>query len=249
MNKNKQTKQKSISWWIVILFLPARFVFAFLVQGVVALVLLLNGSTTPWQDAASWWLIFSTLTDILSLLALSILLRFEGLGLGNAFKQNLQRPLSQLKYIPLFILLLTPFVVVANIITSYFYGSTLPPMIEIVDLPMWGVVYSVLVWPIIWVIAEQLVYLGYLLPRLEALFGKTWLAGVLVAFFWGVQHFAVPFIPDTNYLVSRVLAALAVSGGFTLIYLYLKRPLFAAIVVHWLADTSTAIIASLSHFS
>lgn len=244
MDKSKHNKTKKIPWWIVILFLPARFLFAFLIQGFVALIMFWKGSINPWHDSAAWWLIYSTVTDILTFIALIFLLRIEGLGLNSAFKQYLQKPKTQLKYIPLFILLLVPFVVIANVITNSFYGTSLPPMLEIVNLPIWGVVYSILIWPIIWVVIEQFVYLGYLLPRLEALSGKTWLAGIIVAFFWGVQHFAIPFIPDSNYLVSRVLAALVVSGGFTLIYVYLKRPLFAAIVVHWLADTSTAILAN-----
>lgn len=41
-----------------------------------------------------------------------------------------------------------------------------------VDLPLAGVVYSLTIWPVIRVIAEELTYLGYLLPRLETLIGN-----------------------------------------------------------------------------
>jgi membrane protease YdiL (CAAX protease family) len=98
---------------------------------------------------------------------------------------------------------------------------------------------------VIWVIAEELMYLGYLLPRLEVLFGKTWLAVVLVIFFWGLQHLAIPFIANDTYLVSRVLAAFAATGGMTLVFVLWRRRLIPLIGVHYIADLSTAILAVL----
>lgn len=240
----KRFELRKLSWWPVLLFVPARFVFAFIAQGVTAAVFYAQGSPDPWHDAASWWVVYSTLTDILTLLALGLLVKYEGIRLIDLFGLNNKPALRQLKYVPLFLLLMLPFTVLASGITHAFYGSPNSPMIEIVDVPVWAAAYSLLIWPVVWVVAEQLAYLGYLLPRLEAKTGKTWLAGVIVAVMWGVQHFAIPFIADDTYLASRVLSSLAATSGFTLAYIVMRRRLVAALGAHWLADASTAFLAA-----
>ncbi len=58
-------------------------------------------------------------------------------------------------------------------------------------------------------------YLGYLLQRMAVLTKRTCQAALIVVLFWGVQHFVIPFIPDTKYLISRFLTALVTVGGLT----------------------------------
>ncbi len=225
--------------------MPARFVFAFIAQGVVAALCALQGSADSWRDAAAWWLVYSTLTDILTLTALLWLVKYEGIRLIDLVGVRAKEALRQLKFVPVFLAAVIPFAALAHLITRYFYSDAQPPMIEIVDLPVPAALYSLIVWPVVWVIAEQLMYLGYLLPRLEARTGKTWLAAVLVAAMWGAQHFAIPFMWDGTYLLSRVLAATAATGGFVLAYVLLRRRLVAAMGAHWLADASTAFLAAI----
>ena len=75
-----------------------------------------------------------------------------------------------------------------------------------------------LVWPALWAPAEELTYLGYALPRLEAWIGRGPAAAV-VSLVWAAQHLALPFIPDGRYLLSRMLTALTVTGSMTAGYL------------------------------
>lgn len=235
----------NFSWWPVILFLPARLVFAFLAQGMVAGLFAFQGSNDAWHDAAAWWPVYSTITDLLTLLALVLLTRREGLTLIDLIGVRGKEAFKQLAWTPAYLLAVAPAAALASVITRVFYGSALPPMIAVVDLPPIGVWYSLIVWPVIWVIAEELMYLGYLLPRIEALSGKTWLAVLVVIFFWGLQHFAIPFIADGTYLVSRVLAAFAATGGMTLVFVLWRRRLVPLIGVHYIADLSTAILTVL----
>lgn len=234
-----------LSWWPVILFLPARLVFAFVAQGLVAGLFVAQGSSDAWQTAAAWWPVYSTLTDLLTLLALSLLTRREGITVADLFGIKGKGALKQLAWTPAYLLAVAPFAALASGITRIFYGSDLPPMITVVNLPPAGIWYSLIVWPVIWVIAEELMYLGFLLPRLEAMSGNTWLAIVIVTFFWGLQHLAIPFLADETYLVSRVLAAFAATGGVTLVFALWRRRLVAMIGVHYIADLSTAILTVL----
>lgn len=227
------------SWWPVLLFLPARFVFAFLVQGLVAALFALGGAPDPWLQAAAWWPVYSTVTDVLCLLSLVWLMRREGKKVSDLLGVKGREIFRQLAWTPAYLLAVAPAAALASLATQAFYGSSLPPMISIVNLPLVGALYAVIVWPVIWVIAEELVYQGYLLPRIEALTGKTWVAVLLVTFFWGLQHLAIPFIADRTYLVSRVLAAFAATGGMTLVFVLWRRRLVAMMGVHYIFDLAT----------
>jgi len=234
-----------LSWWPVLALLPARMVFCFLSQGLAAAYFFLAGSAEPGNRAAQSWLVHTTLADVLCLLLIAWLLRREGLRLRHLFGVATWREgLRRLRWTPVYLLLVAPGAIAAHLITTAFYGSQLPPMISIVDLPPAGVAYSMLVWPLVWVITEQLFYLGYLLPRIEAMTGKTWLPVMIIILFWGLQHVAIPFIGDPTYLVSRVLAATAAVSLFPVVFVLGGRRLVPLMGAHYIADLSTAFLAA-----
>ena len=72
---------------------------------------------------------------------------------------------SQLAALPMHLLVRLPFVAAPPLIAMPFPGGAAPGQISVIDLPTWATVYSVAVWPLVWAIAEQLFYLGYLLRR------------------------------------------------------------------------------------
>lgn len=232
---------RRLTWLPVLLFLPARFLFAFVAQGAAALVLAASGHADAWRLAAGWWLVSSTLTDVLCLLTLRWLMRREGLGLRDLFGVHGRAALKDLLWTPAYLLVLAPAAIIPTLITRAFYGSAPSPMFTVIDLPLPAALYGAVVWPVIWAITEELVYLGYLLPRLEAALGGTGRAVAAVIFFWGLQHFAIPFIADPTYLASRVLAAWAATGGLTLLFVFWRRRLMPLIGVHYLLDLATAV--------
>ena len=239
--------EQALAWWPVVLFLPARLVFAFLAQGLTAALFLVLGAEGPWQEAAAWWPVYSTITDVLCLASLTLLTQRERIRIRDLFGvSNWGSAARELLWTPLFFLAVAPGALAANLITSAFYGSQLPPMISIVSLPPAGIAYAMIVWPILWVVTEELVYLGFLLPRLEALTGRTWIAASLVITFWGMQHLAIPLLPDTTYLVSRVAAALAAISLFPIAFVLFHRRLVPLIAVHYIADLATAFLTTLA---
>ena len=74
-------------------------------------------------------------------------------------------------------------------------------------------------------------YLGYALPRLEAVLGKTWLALLLVNFGWALQHVALPII-DMQWALYRLLQTVVIGLIWTLAYLVLRR-LLPFHLSHW----------------
>jgi membrane protease YdiL (CAAX protease family) len=237
----KRFAERGLTWTLVWFFLPARFVFGFIAQGLAAGALAASGREDAWRAAAGWWMVWLTITDILCLLTLRWLLRREGVSIGGLFGVDRAGALRQLAWTPAYLLVLAPLALLPMFITRAFYGAELSPMFTGIDLPLGWALYAVIIWPPIWAITEELVYLGYLLPRLEAATGSGWQAAMAVISFWGLQHFAMPFIADATYLCSRVLAATAAAAGLTLVFVLWRRRLVTMIGVHYLLDLATAI--------
>ncbi len=245
MTPNKTAAQRQPGW-PVIFFLPARLIFSALAQGLTAILLAWSGADAPLLRAAGWWPVFLSLADGLCLAGLVWLTRREGKTLIDLVGARGRAAARQLAWVPVMLAAMLPAAGLARVITQLFYGSAPPPMFTVLDLPLAGRLYALLVWPVIWSITEELVYLGYLLPRLEALTGRTWPAALAVIFFWGLQHLANPFLPDATYLLSRVLAAFAAVGGMTVVFLLLRRRLVAMMGVHYLFDLITGVMIFLS---
>ena len=237
---------RNLPWWPVLLFLPARGVLCFLAQALTAGLLWSTGDPAPWESSQGWWTVYGTLADAGCLGLLVVLLRREGLRLRDVFGLTRTDLGPQLRSVPLYLLALLPAVVAASLATIPFYGpGAMPPQVTAIRLPAWAAVYSCTLWPVVWAFTEGMVYLGFLLPRLQVLTGRVWKAAALVVLFWSAQHLVVPYLADGTYLVSRFLGALLITAGLTLSFVLLRRRLMATTTVHWLSDASTAFLAAL----
>ncbi len=233
------------AWWPVLLFLPGRFVAALAAQAITAGVFALQGSLNAWHDAAAWWTVYSTMTDILCLAALVFLTRREGMTIVDLFGvPGLRAALRQLAWVFPYLLAVLPTIAAASLVTQLIYGSPVPPIVTIVDLPAPAALYAWLIWPAVWSVTEELVYLGFLLPRIEALTGRVSLAVVVVIFFWGFQHIAIPLIPDGTYLTWRLISSTFAVTGIPVVFVLWGRRLVPLIVLHYLADLATALMAT-----
>jgi membrane protease YdiL (CAAX protease family) len=220
-----------ISWTWPVIMVFARLILAVLIQALVAGLYRLQGNPTPWQAAGSWWIVYGTLIDLGCLVLLAWLARREGIRLFDLIsfqRQYLRRDLLLgVGFFVLFAILIVPAVIISTLLI---YGATLGPA-SMVPLPPWGALYALLVWPIIWAIAEQMTYQGYALPRLEVLSGRAWLAVIIVGFGWALQHSALPLMSDWRWAVFRFVSNI---GIVILLIFYLRiRRLLPFIIAHW----------------
>jgi uncharacterized protein len=220
-------------WPLIIVF--ARLIFAVLAQALVAGLYMLKGHPTPWQAATPWWIVYGTLIDVCCFILLARLARREGIRLVdliNSQRQRLGRDLLLgLGFIPLFSILAIGGGILFGILI---YGANPVPAV-MVPLPLWGTLYSLIVWPLIWAFAEEMTYQGYALPRLELLSGRSWLAVIIVSFGWALQHIALPFMPDWRWTLFRFGSCLLVGTILPIIYLRTRR-LLPFIIAHWAAN-------------
>jgi hypothetical protein len=147
LQERLQTGRITWKWPVIIVF--ARLILAVLAQALVAGLYMLQGHPTPWQAAAPWWIVYGTLIDIGCFILLARLVRWEGIRLFDLISFQRKRLGRDLLLGVGFILLFIILVVAGGIIAGrLIYGTTPAPAI-MVPLPLWGTLYSLIVWPII----------------------------------------------------------------------------------------------------
>ena len=197
LQASHQARRITWRWPVIILF--ARLILAVLAQALVAGLYVLLGHPTPWQAAAPWWIVYGTLIDIGCLFLLARLTRREGIRLFDLISFQRHRLGRDLLLGVGFVVLYIFLVVVGGLVSGLLiYGAAPAPAI-MVPLPLWGTLYSLIVWPIIWAFAEEMTYQGYALPRLELLTGRAWLAVIIVGFGWALQHSSLPLMADSRH--------------------------------------------------
>jgi hypothetical protein len=159
-----------LRWVGPLLFLPARTIFIFLSQCLFAGIYRLQGNASPWQASGKWWTVWGTLVDVGCLACLFLLTRREHLRI-----RDLLGPLPRWwvpKGIALFFLIF-PFFLVGGLLASWvLFHSGHAPMPPGAawgrHLPLWGILYSLLIWWPIWSATEEITYNGYLASRFAA---------------------------------------------------------------------------------
>jgi hypothetical protein len=239
----KRVDQGRITWTGPLVLVVARTFLLVTAQALVAGIYALRHQSSPWQAAARWWSIDGTLADIGCLALIAWFARAEGIGFRDLpGTVRLQRDvLSGLGYF----LIIFPCFLGGSVLSSLaVYGSigpNIPPgLLHDRVLPVWAVVYSLSAWWMVWSATEETTYQAYVLPRLEALSGRPWIAVAVVGFWWSLQHSALPLIPDWRYIVWRFLAF--VPGVLVAMAIYRRtRCLAPMIIAHWPMDIAAAI--------
>lgn len=235
-----------VSWTGPLVMVTGRTVLAVIAQAIVAFIYVLRHHPSPWKAAAPWWTIYGTLVDIGCLMLMTRFTRSEGIGLRDLIgKIRLRWGRDVFVGIGWFLLIFPFFGVGGPLASILVYGSTqpnlYPGLLAARVLPFWAVIYSLSAWWIIWSPTEEMTYQAYALPRLQALSGRRWIAILVVAFWWGLQHSFFPLILDWHYVAWRFLAFFPGATVFLLVYSWTRRlpPLIAA---HWLMDILAALI-------
>jgi hypothetical protein len=236
-----------ITWTKPLLLLGGRTALIVAAQSVVALIFRLRGSPLPWRAAGPWWTVYGTLVDVGCLALLWKFTHAEGIRIRDLIGPIRLRYGRDI-FIAIGILAMVfPLFVAGGFLTSlWFYGQLYAPepypgVLSGRVLPLWATIYSCSLWWLIWSPTEELTYAGYLLPRLKVLSRRTWVAVVLVGFWWTIQHCFLPFIGDWRLFVWRFLAFLP--GVIVLVLVYFRiRRLAPLILAHWVMDISATVM-------
>lgn len=195
----KTDSPRSLQVFWPFMMVVARLLLAFLSQALVAWVFFWRRTPHPWEAAAPYWTVYGTLIDLGCLVLAVYLLGREGLRLGDILKPDRKRWGNALLEGLGIGLILSLLGLAGGVLgTMAVYKSSTAPLV-MGGLPLWAALYSVLIWPVIWGLAEQVTYQGYAFPRIERMTGSPWLSVSVVAFGWALQHIALPFHPDWQF--------------------------------------------------
>jgi len=234
-----------ITWAGPAMVMVGRSFFMIAAQALVAALYAMRGHPSAWNAAAPWWSVYGTLVDIGCLTLMAKFTRAEGIRLRDLIGRiRLRRGQDLFLGIGCFLLSMVLFGAAGTLATKLVFGTMqgipYPGLLSARRLPVWAVIYSLSVWWLIWSPTEEMTYNGYVLPRIQALTGRKWIAVLMVGFWWALQHSFIPFIWDWKYVLWRFLFFLPGVLAITLVYLWVRR-LPPLILAHWAMDVSAQI--------
>lgn len=238
----ERARRGQITWgWTLALLFSRTLLFA-LFQALIALVFSAQGADHPWQASIAWWPITATLTNLTVLALLAWRGRQEGTPLSDLYRIHRGTVGRDLLTLLGFSLILGPAGFLPNILlANLLFGSAeVANNMFFLPLPLWAVLFSFL-FPITIGLTELPAYFGYVMPRLEALTGRRWLAWVIAASFLSIQHATLPLIFDTRFLIWRLFMFLPFALLTGLLLSWRPRLFPYMLIVHGLMDLSLII--------
>lgn len=238
-----------ISWSGFLIVLVARPALMILSQALTAFILFALRRPSPWHEAGHWWTIYGTLVDLGCLSAMAWFTRREGIRLRDLLGPvRLRFGRDIFLGLGYFALIFPLFLIGGTVAHNLLYGPSTADagayLVQPHAMPAWAIVYSLSLWWIIWSPTEEATYQAYLMPRLRALSGRTWLTFLIVGFVWAFQHALLPVIPDARFILFRTLAFTPGVLGMMFIY-WRTRRLAPLIVAHWPMDIAGALMTTI----
>jgi membrane protease YdiL (CAAX protease family) len=238
----QKVKEKKIKLWWVLVILPLRFTLAFVAQGLTSLIFIARSDATPWQSAGEWWIVYGTFIDLGCILAIYLATRKEEIRLWDLFSFDRSKLKKDLLLGLLFYAIAGAVSFGAIVVMGFIVYGVFPAPTSITRIPLGGLIYSFAIFPIIWAIAEEITYNGYLFPRLEAFTKKTWKAYLIVVPFFMIQHIALPLILQTQALIYGAFWTLPLVMVIVLLYIKTRR-LLPFIIMHYLIEVFALVSA------
>jgi hypothetical protein len=219
-----------------------RPLFMLLSRVVLFGIFALRGSAQPWQASIGWWPITATLTNLLCLVLLDQFMRLEGLRLRDLYtfdRHSMWRDILTALGIALLssLLVLLP----SSWLTILLFGNanaTFAMMFK--PLPPWATWTALVLFPLSIALTELPTYFAYVMPRIEVLSGRVWLAVLLPVLLLSAQHITLPLIFNWHFMVWRLLMFLGLALLMGMSLHWWPRLLPYLMLLHLLGDLQAA---------
>lgn len=235
-----------ILWAAPLIVMLARPCLMVVGQGLVSLILAGLHRPDPWHMAGHWWTVYGTFVDAGCLAAMFWFTKREGIRMRELFGPiGLRHGRDIFLGFAYFLLVFPLFLIGGIVFHRLLYGTSSVDagayLTQPHFMPLWAVVYSLSIWWLIWSPTEEATYQGYVLPRMRALTGRTWVAFAVVGLVWAFQHSLLPFVADWRFMLFRTLAF--APGVFAMMAIYWRtRRLAPLILAHWPMDIAGALM-------
>jgi membrane protease YdiL (CAAX protease family) len=192
-------------------------------------------SNQSLADSAKWWSILCIGFNIITILVLVIVSKYE----GSSYKDliNHKKEQQNFKYILLIIVLML-FIGVGGLFVFGFAIYGYIPTILIQPIPVWLAIINIILLPITIVFAELPLYYGYSFNKIKESTGNKLLAISYITFFYALQHSFIPLLFDWKYILFRFLSFLPLIIVIGIIY-NKKKALTPLMIGHGILDLAT----------
>jgi hypothetical protein len=186
------------------------------------------------EEISNWWSIVASVVNVVTISLLIFISKKQGSSYWQLI--NYQRGKTTVKQI----VSMTVIVLVVGMLGMYLAGyicyGVIPyaaPMM-IAPIPLWLAIINVVVLPVTTTFAEEGLYLGCGVNNIN----NKFLAIIIPAFFFSLQHSFIPTLFDVKYIVYRFLSFLPLTIYLCWIYQKKKNPL-PIMVGHAIIDVAT----------
>jgi hypothetical protein len=229
----------SSPWFMLV----SRSVLFFIFQVLTALVLVVVGNSSAWDESSRWWTFVAILTNIVSIYLLVRMFNAEGKRYFEAIYFSRATVKADLLWFFGSLIIGLPIAAVPmTVLALATFGDAMTPTTMMFrPLPTWAFVLSFL-FPLTIAFAELPTYFGYVMPRLEAQLKNGWSAWLISSFFLGAQHMFLPLIFDNRFILWRLGMYLpfALFAGLSIKLRPTLLPYF--MIVHALMDISAVAV-------
>ena len=223
--------------------LALRSVLAVTFQAIVALLFVVGGSADPWRAAADWWLGWFALVSIANLGLLRWLLHRDGARLRDVYRFDGGTRGADLRWVGIGVLVAAPLAIVPNLaIGMALWGSPeTGAELSFRAIPVVAAAAILIGFPIVHAMAELPTYYGYVMPRLERMYGWRWRALIVAGLVLSTQHVFLPLLFDWRFVAWRALMFLPFAIWVAFVIQRRPSTLPYWVVAHGLLDLSLPI--------
>jgi len=234
------TRESQRPW----LMLIARPLFFLAFQALIATILLSNRSGTAWKDSEAWWPATVIFTNLICLTMLISFYKQEGKRFWEIFRIERQFVKQDLRFVLGFLLIAGPLGYLPNVVCAQWLFADPQIALDLLvrPLPAWAAITSFALFPLLQGLVEIPTYMLYAMPRIEAQGVRPWASMALASFFLSAQHIFAPFIPDTRFIIYRLVMFLPFAVLVALVMHARPRLMPYIAIIHVLMDLSIAIM-------
>lgn len=208
------------------------------IRCIMFLLIFMAGAFVSGREAAqisNWWSVIASLVNITTILLLLFLTKKQGSSYGKLINYQKGRTRGrQIVGVSLVILLVG---MAGMYLAGYICYGVIPyaaPMM-IAPIPAWLAAVNLAVLPISTAFAEEGLYLGCGVNQIQ----NKYMAVLIPAFFFALQHSFIPTLFDVKYMIYRFLSFLPLTLLLCWYYAKKRNPL-PIMVGHTLIDVATA---------
>ncbi len=202
------------------------------------------GKSQAWDLGAAWWPFGVFLANVICILGMIALFNAEGKSYWDIFRIRRENVKSDLISLIIPLVITGPIAFLPNILLAgWLFGDAQVALNLLVrPLPLWAAISALVLFPVTQGFAELPLYFLGVMPRLKAQGKPGWLSVSLPALILGLQHIAIPFIPDLRFIAWRGLMFIPFAFLVGIVLHRRPRLLPYIAILHVLMDISFAVM-------